>query len=417
MSLLPYWLGLRPMTYTSYVKIRGGGNRKSPTPSTYLDESGESESSGSTMEVYCSQTIEGPGEASHSGCAQALEDLDTPPVDLFEEPNPHVVRRDLYIQAARQNRIRVEGLRDQAVLKAKEAIEQPMVTGSQAVPQRPSNVKKSRNKGRTKQRSQETHDPAFSPHPLDPPLPRGALDEQQQHARQARGLQVPPSLSKSCPLGGRRQARQHERRRVMTHARDRGHHRSFASPASTTPPATKPSTPDPIASVRAHDASSPSVTGGPLSLSFSRTPLTRGIYGTRHTDQSTSSFPTSPLRPPRPHLPPQGPSSSPPRNSHMDTAESEEHDVRGRRSQAPSPTPQHQQLPEAGRLPQQQKEKKAEQASAETKVMNDPDLEDICWEVNFLRTVVMRWLGIDSSHYRGWLEDEARHSNQGGRGA
>ncbi|KIW72504.1 hypothetical protein PV04_00689 [Phialophora macrospora] len=403
MSLLPYWLGLRPMTYTSYIKIRGGGQKKSPTPSTYLDESSDSEGSGSTMEVYCKQELEGT-EDPRGVYYEALEDLDAPPEELFEEPNPHVVRRDLRIQEARQNRKRMEELREEAVLKAKNDIDKTSATGSRAFSPRTYALKtqKRGNKGRKKQRAQETPNPVLSPSPSDHALPRGALDEQQQQARQARNLQASPTPLASCSVSGRRQPHQHDGRRLMTHARDRGHHRSFAPTAPSAPSLLNPSSPDRTATARPHNASSFPTTREPLSLWSPRMPLTRGIYGTGHTDPSTSATPTSPLESPRPHT---------------ETVEVERRKDRGRRSQAPSPTPRHQQLQEQTRQQQQQKEMKVEHMSEEIEALSDPDLHDICWERNLLRRIVMQWLGIDASQYWKWLRDEERRLNEDERGA
>jgi hypothetical protein len=95
-------------------------------------------------------------------------------------------------------------------------------------------------------------------------------------------------------VGGQRQPHQHDGRRLMTHARDRGHHRSFATTATTTPFPPDPSSPGSKATARDHNASSLPTIRAPRSLASPSMPLAGGIHGIRRIDPSTSAFPTSP---------------------------------------------------------------------------------------------------------------------------
>src|ERR1700744_323526 len=86
MSLLPYWLGLRPTTYTSYVRIRGGGRENSPTHSTYRDKSTESERSTTLRFVAREREARKnrrPAYEQALADLDALAELDVPPEDFM----------------------------------------------------------------------------------------------------------------------------------------------------------------------------------------------------------------------------------------------------------------------------------------------------------------------------------------------
>ncbi|KAJ9602368.1 hypothetical protein H2200_013223 [Cladophialophora chaetospira] len=233
MSLLPYWLGLRHMTY----------NKPKPQNlSERTDESSALKNPAVTM-GRSSEQISKRREPLPAENDQALESVDEAPPNLLQEPLPCAIRRPGRLEGTRirlreegrQNLQHREEQRTEAVQKAKATLETRMLTSVQATNlQQQATPKKRRKKRKTTKKNQAaTQEPQIIAGPLafsGCALSLGDLDEEQQQAHQARMSQDSASqcLSTVSPSSsiavGHPEQHIDNGGNVVSHAKDREHH-------------------------------------------------------------------------------------------------------------------------------------------------------------------------------------------------